>query len=47
MGSRAERSVDLEHLKELIHTEVKNLRERKLMGKLTIVPQKSGRDDVD
>ena len=47
MESRAGRSVALERLRELIHTEVKNLRQRRLMGKLTIVPQNSGWDDMD
>ena len=42
MGPRAERGIDLECL--LIHTDVKNLR---LMGKLTIVPLKCCRDDMD
>ena len=36
IGSRAERGVDLERLREMIHTEVKNLRQRKVMGKLSI-----------
>ena len=36
MGSRAERSLDLERLRDLINTEVKNLRQRKQMGKLSI-----------
>ncbi|KAJ3866570.1 hypothetical protein EV359DRAFT_36288, partial [Lentinula novae-zelandiae] len=36
MGSRAERSLDLERLRDLINTEVKNLRQRKLLGKLSI-----------
>lgn len=36
MGSRAERSLDLERLRDLINTEVKNLRQRKMMGKLSI-----------
>ncbi|KAJ3550559.1 hypothetical protein NM688_g5051 [Phlebia brevispora] len=36
MGSRAERSLDLERLRDLINQEVKNLRQRKLMGKLTV-----------
>ena len=36
MGSRAERSLDLERLRDLINQEVKNLRQRKVMGKLTI-----------
>ena len=36
MGSRAERSMDLERLRDLINTEVKNLRQRKQMGKLSI-----------
>ena len=47
MGSRAERSVDLERLRELIHTEVKNLRQRKLMGKLSIGQPKSNWDDMN
>ena len=36
MGSRAERPVDLVRLRDLIHTEVKNLRQRKEQGKLSI-----------
>ena len=36
MGSRAERSLDLERLRDLINQEVKNLRQRKLLGKLSI-----------
>ena len=36
MGSRAERPVDLERLRDLIHTEVKNLRQRKEQGKLSV-----------
>ena len=36
MGSRAERSLDLERLRDLISTEVKNLRQRKVLGKLSI-----------
>lgn len=36
MGSTAERSLDLERLRDLINTEVKNLRQRKLTGKLSI-----------
>ncbi|KIM45431.1 hypothetical protein M413DRAFT_66595 [Hebeloma cylindrosporum] len=36
MGSRAERSVDLERLRDLINTEVKNLKQRKQLGKLSI-----------
>lgn len=36
MGSRAERSLDLERLRDLINTEVKNLRQRKQMGKLSV-----------
>jgi hypothetical protein len=38
MGSRAERSLDLERLRDLINTEVKNLRQRKHLGKLSISP---------
>ncbi|KAH8119329.1 hypothetical protein DFH11DRAFT_1564402 [Phellopilus nigrolimitatus] len=36
MGSRAERPVDLERLRDLINTEVKNLRQRKEQGKLSV-----------
>ncbi|EKM74667.1 hypothetical protein AGABI1DRAFT_80870 [Agaricus bisporus var. burnettii JB137-S8] len=36
MGSRAERSLDLERLRDLINTEVKNLRQRKQLGKLSV-----------
>jgi len=36
MGSRAERSLDLERLRDLINTEVKNLRQRKVQGKLSL-----------
>ena len=36
MGSRAERSLDLERLRDLINQEVKNLRQRKILGKLSI-----------
>ena len=36
MGSRPERYIELKRLRELIHTEVKHLRQRKLMGKLSI-----------
>ncbi|KAJ7647352.1 hypothetical protein FB45DRAFT_822173 [Roridomyces roridus] len=36
MGSRAERSLDLERLRDLINTEVKNLRQKKSVGKLSI-----------
>ncbi|TFK19320.1 hypothetical protein FA15DRAFT_709093 [Coprinopsis marcescibilis] len=36
MGSRAERSLDLERLRDLINTEVKNLKQRKHLGKLTV-----------
>ncbi|KAF8069975.1 hypothetical protein FPV67DRAFT_1485683, partial [Lyophyllum atratum] len=38
MGSRGERSLDLERLRDLINTEVKNLRQRKLLGRLSITP---------
>ena len=47
MGSRSGCGIDLERLRELIHTEVKTLRERKLIGKLTIVQPKSGWDGMD
>ncbi|KAG8732212.1 hypothetical protein FRC11_015034 [Ceratobasidium sp. 423] len=36
MGSKAERSVDLERLRDLISTEVKSLKQRKEMGRLTV-----------
>jgi hypothetical protein len=36
MGSRAERGLDLERLRDLINTEVKNLRQRKVQGKLSL-----------
>ncbi|RDB16930.1 hypothetical protein Hypma_002398 [Hypsizygus marmoreus] len=38
MGSRGERSLDLERLRDLINTEVKNLRQRKLLGRLSVGP---------
>ena len=47
LGPRAERSVDLERLRELIYTEVKNLRQRELMDKLTVGQPKSGWDDMN
>ncbi|EPQ57058.1 hypothetical protein GLOTRDRAFT_120413 [Gloeophyllum trabeum ATCC 11539] len=47
MGSRAERSVDLERLRDLINTEVKNLRQRKEMGKLSISPPKPNWEDMN
>ncbi|KAI0305538.1 hypothetical protein B0F90DRAFT_1698852 [Multifurca ochricompacta] len=46
MGSRAERSLDLERLRDLINTEVKNLRQRKLMGKLSISAPRPNWDDM-
>ncbi|KAI6169313.1 hypothetical protein EDD17DRAFT_1783363 [Pisolithus thermaeus] len=46
MGSRAERSLDLERLRDLINTEVRNLRQRKLQGKLSISSPKAHYDDV-
>lgn len=47
MGSRAERSLDLERLRDLINTEVKNLRQRKQMGKLSIGTQRPNWEDMD
>ncbi|KAF9010684.1 hypothetical protein BDQ17DRAFT_1346684 [Cyathus striatus] len=45
MGSRAERSLDLERLRDLINTEVKNLRQRKQMGKLSVgIPRPTWED---
>ncbi|KAI0066274.1 hypothetical protein BV25DRAFT_1913042 [Artomyces pyxidatus] len=46
MGSRAERSLDLERLRDLINTEVKNLRQRKLMGKLSIGAPRPNWEDM-
>jgi len=46
MGSRAERSLDLERLRDLINTEVKNLRQRKLQGKLTVSSPKPHYEDM-
>ncbi|GLB45071.1 hypothetical protein LshimejAT787_1901490 [Lyophyllum shimeji] len=42
MGSRGERSLDLERLRDLINTEVRNLRQRKLLGRLSITPPRQG-----
>ena len=36
MGSRAERSSNLERLRDLIKFEVKNLKNRKFLGKLSV-----------
>ena len=47
MGTRAERSVDLERLRDLINTEVKNLRQRKQMGKLSIGGTRPNWDDFN
>ncbi|KAI0820029.1 hypothetical protein BC628DRAFT_1423338 [Trametes gibbosa] len=46
MGSRAERSLDLERLRDLISTEVKNLRQRKNMGKLSIGAPRPNWEDM-
>ncbi|KAG1751501.1 uncharacterized protein EDB91DRAFT_1105779 [Suillus paluster] len=46
MGSRAERSLDLERLRDLINTEVKNLRQRKQQGKLSISSPKANWEDI-
>ncbi|KAF5348749.1 hypothetical protein D9758_006832 [Tetrapyrgos nigripes] len=46
MGSRAERSLDLERLRDLINTEVKSLRQRKLMGKLSINAPRPAWEDM-
>jgi len=46
MGSKAERSIDLERLRDLINTEVKNLRQRKDMGKLSVAPQRPNWEDM-
>lgn len=47
MGSRAERSLDLERLRDLINTEVKNLRQRKQLGKLSIAPPRPTWEDMN
>ncbi|KAI0682371.1 hypothetical protein C8T65DRAFT_597008 [Cerioporus squamosus] len=47
MGSRAERSLDLERLRDLISTEVKNLRQRKIMGKLSIGGSRPNWEDMN
>ncbi|KAF9482263.1 hypothetical protein BDN70DRAFT_829667 [Pholiota conissans] len=47
MGSRAERSVDLERLRDLINTEVKNLKQRKMLGKLSIGAPKPAWEDMN
>lgn len=47
MGSRAERGLDLERLRDLVNTEVKNLRQRKLMGKLAIPPLRPAWEDMN
>ncbi|KAG6865522.1 hypothetical protein C0991_001843 [Blastosporella zonata] len=44
MGSRGERSLDLERLRDLINTEVKNLRQRKILGRLSIAPPRQALD---
>lgn len=46
MGSRAERSIDLERLRDLINTEVRNLRQRKEMGKLSISAPKANWEEI-
>ncbi|KAL0581315.1 hypothetical protein V5O48_000691 [Marasmius crinis-equi] len=46
MGSRAERSLDLERLRDLINTEVKNLRQRKQTGKLSINAPRPAWEDM-
>ncbi|KAF8627801.1 hypothetical protein AX15_004227 [Amanita polypyramis BW_CC] len=46
MGSRPERSLDLERLRDLMNTEVKNLRQRKQLGKLSIGPARHGWDEM-
>jgi hypothetical protein len=46
MGSRAERSLDLERLRDLINQEVRNLRQRKHLGKLSIATSKTSYEDM-
>ncbi|KAI0036853.1 hypothetical protein K488DRAFT_81599 [Vararia minispora EC-137] len=47
MGSRAERNLDLARLRDLINTETANLRQRKLMGKLTIGGPRANWEDLN
>ena len=46
MGSRAERSLDLERLRDLINTEVKNLKQRKQLGKLSVGMSRPAWEDM-
>ncbi|EKM54304.1 uncharacterized protein PHACADRAFT_258083 [Phanerochaete carnosa HHB-10118-sp] len=46
MGSRAERSLDLERLRDLINQEVKNLRQRKVLGKLSVSSPRPNWEDM-
>lgn len=46
MGSRAERSSDLERLRDLINTEVKNLKQRKFLGKLSVGMSRAAWEDM-
>ncbi|KAI0695523.1 hypothetical protein BC835DRAFT_1414795 [Cytidiella melzeri] len=46
MASRAERSLDLERLRDLINQEVKNLRQRKMLGKLSIGSPRPNWEDM-
>lgn len=47
MGSRAERNLDLARLRDLISTETANLRQRKLLGKLTIGAPRPNWEDMN
>jgi len=46
MGSKAERSVDLVRLRDLINTEVKSLISRKELGRLSVMGGKSQWEDI-
>jgi len=46
LSSRAERSVELEHLRDLINTEVKNIQQRKQFGKLSIGARRPAWEDM-
>jgi len=46
MGSRAERSLDLERLRDLFNTAVKNLQQRKQLGKLFVSPPRPTWEDM-
>jgi len=42
MGSKAERSADLVRMRDLLHTEVRAIKQRKEQGKLALPPSRGG-----